>query len=42
MLRGRGVDAAIVDPNDEGLMQIAKASDVLLNQKLYAHSFLRA
>jgi len=42
MLRGRGVDAAIVDPNDEDLMKIAKASDVLLNQKLYAHSFLRA
>ncbi len=41
MLRGRGVDAAIVDPNDEDLMSIAKATDVLLNQKLYAHSFLR-
>lgn len=41
MLRGRGVDAAIVDPNDEDLMKIAKATDVLLNQKLYAHSFLK-
>lgn len=42
MLRGRGVDAAIVDPNDSELMSVAKATDVLLNQKLYAHSFLRA
>jgi 5-methyltetrahydrofolate corrinoid/iron sulfur protein methyltransferase len=42
MLLGRGLDAAIVDPNDEELMKVVKASEVLLNQKLYAHSFLRA
>lgn len=42
MLLGRGLDAAIVDPNDEELMRIVKAAEVLLNQKLYAHSFLRA
>jgi 5-methyltetrahydrofolate corrinoid/iron sulfur protein methyltransferase len=42
MLLGRGLDAAIVDPNDELLMKVLKASDVLLNKKLYAPSFLRA
>jgi 5-methyltetrahydrofolate corrinoid/iron sulfur protein methyltransferase len=42
MLLGRGLDAAIVDPNDEQLMKMVKASEVLLNQKLYAHAFLRA
>jgi 5-methyltetrahydrofolate corrinoid/iron sulfur protein methyltransferase len=41
MLLGRGLDAAIVDPNDEELMKVVKAAEVLLNQKLYAHSFLR-
>ncbi len=42
MLLGRGLDAAIVDPNDVDLMKVVKASEVLLNQKLYAPSFLRA
>jgi len=42
MLLGRGLDAAIVDPNDEQLMKVVKTSEVLLNQKLYAHAFLRA
>jgi 5-methyltetrahydrofolate corrinoid/iron sulfur protein methyltransferase len=42
MLLGRGLDAAIVDPNDDELMKVVKASEVLLNQRLYAHSFLRA
>lgn len=42
MLLGRGLDAAIVDPNDSELMNVVKAAEVLLNQKLYAHSFLRA
>ncbi len=42
MLLGRGLDAAIVDPNDVELMQVVKAAEVLLNQKLYAPSFLRA
>lgn len=41
MLLGRGLDAAIVDPNDAELMKIVKAAEVLLNQKLYAHSFLK-
>jgi 5-methyltetrahydrofolate corrinoid/iron sulfur protein methyltransferase len=42
MLLGRGLDAAIIDPNDPEMMKVVKASEVLLNQKLYAHSFLRA
>jgi 5-methyltetrahydrofolate corrinoid/iron sulfur protein methyltransferase len=42
MLLGRGLDAAIVDPNDDELMKVVKASEVLLNQRLYAHSFLKA
>jgi 5-methyltetrahydrofolate corrinoid/iron sulfur protein methyltransferase len=42
MLLGRGLDAAIVDPNDVDLMRVVKASEVLLNQRLYAPSFLRA
>lgn len=42
MLLGRGLDAAIVDPNDGELMKVVKATEVLLNQRLYAHSFLRA
>jgi len=41
MLLGRGLDAAIVDPNDIELMKVVKASEVLLNQRLYAHSFLK-
>lgn len=42
MLLGHGLDAAIVDPNDVELMKVVKASEVLLNQRLYAPSFLRA
>jgi len=41
MLLGRGLDAAIVDPNDVELMKVVKAAEVLLNQRLYAHSFLK-
>jgi len=41
MLMGRGLDAAIVDPLDVDLMNTVKAGDVLLNKKLYAHSFLK-
>ena len=42
MLLGRGLDAAIVDLTDAELMRVVKASEVLLNQKLYAPSFLKA
>lgn len=41
MLIGRGLDAAIVDTLDADLMSTVKAAEVLLNRKLYAHSFLK-
>ena len=41
MLLGRGLDAAIVDALDVDLMNTVKAAEVLLNKKLYAHSFLK-
>jgi 5-methyltetrahydrofolate corrinoid/iron sulfur protein methyltransferase len=42
MLMGAGLTAAIMDPNDEELMKIAKTGDILLNKKLYAHDYLQA
>lgn len=42
MLMANGLDSAIMDPNDGELMAIVKASEVLLNKKLYADDFLRA
>ncbi|TET91965.1 MAG: dihydropteroate synthase DHPS [Methanomassiliicoccales archaeon] len=42
MLMASGLDSAIMDPNDTELVAAIKASEVLLNQKLYADDFLRA
>lgn len=42
MMMGRGLDAAIVDPLDVELMNTVKAAEILLNKRLYAHSFLKA
>ncbi|MDD1765927.1 MAG: dihydropteroate synthase [Methanomassiliicoccales archaeon] len=42
MLMGAGLTAAICDPEDEELMKIIKAGQVLLNEKLYCDAFLRA
>ncbi|MCJ7516337.1 MAG: dihydropteroate synthase [Methanomassiliicoccales archaeon] len=42
MLMGAGLTAAICDPEDEELMKIFKAGQVLLNEKLYCDAFLRA
>jgi 5-methyltetrahydrofolate corrinoid/iron sulfur protein methyltransferase len=42
MLMGAGLTAAICDPEDEELMEIMKAGQVLLNEKLYCDDFLRA
>lgn len=42
MLMGAGLSAAICDPEDEALMEIVKAGQVLLNEKLYCDDFLRA
>jgi 5-methyltetrahydrofolate corrinoid/iron sulfur protein methyltransferase len=41
MLMGAGLSAAICDPEDEELMKIVKAGQVLLNEKLYCDDFLR-
>lgn len=41
MLLAYGLDSAIMDPNDKELMAAAKASEILLNKKLYADDFLR-
>jgi 5-methyltetrahydrofolate corrinoid/iron sulfur protein methyltransferase len=41
MLMGAGLTAAIMDPNDEELMKVAKTGDILLNKKLYAHGYLQ-
>ncbi len=41
MLMGAGLTAAIMDPNDEELMKIAKTGDILLNKSLYAHDYLQ-
>lgn len=42
MLMNRGLDAAILDPLDEDLMNIIKTAEILLNKRLYAHAFLKA
>ncbi len=42
MLMGSGLTAAICDPEDEELMKIIKAGQILLDQKLYADDFLKA
>jgi 5-methyltetrahydrofolate corrinoid/iron sulfur protein methyltransferase len=42
MLMGAGLTAAICDPEDEDLMRIIKAGQILLNEKLYCDDFLRA
>jgi len=41
MLMGAGLTAAICDPEDEELMKVIKAGQVLLNEKLYCDGFLR-
>jgi 5-methyltetrahydrofolate corrinoid/iron sulfur protein methyltransferase len=41
MLMGAGLTAAICDPEDEELMRMVKAGQVLLNEKLYCDDFLR-
>lgn len=42
MLMGAGLSAAILDPEDEELMKVLKAGQILLNEQLYADDFLRA
>jgi len=40
MLMGTGLTAAIADPEDKELMKVAKAGEILLNEKLYCDDFL--
>ncbi len=42
MLMGAGLSAAICDPEDQELMDVLKAGQVLRNERLYADDFLRA
>lgn len=41
MLAGAGLSAAIMDPEDDDLMDVLKTSDVLLNKRLYCSDYLR-
>lgn len=42
MLVGAGLTSAIMDPEDKQLMDVAKTTDILLNNKLYCSDYLRA
>lgn len=42
MLAGAGLTSAIMDPEDKQLMDVAKTTDILLNNKLYCSDYLRA
>lgn len=42
MLMGAGLSAAILDPEDQSLMETVKTCQVLRNEKLYCDDFLRA
>jgi 5-methyltetrahydrofolate corrinoid/iron sulfur protein methyltransferase len=42
MALGFGLDAAILDPLDQGLMDSAVAADLILNKQIYCDNFLKA
>jgi 5-methyltetrahydrofolate corrinoid/iron sulfur protein methyltransferase len=42
MLIAYGLDSAIMNPSDTDLMNAVRTSEILLNQKLYCDSYLRA
>jgi 5-methyltetrahydrofolate corrinoid/iron sulfur protein methyltransferase len=42
MLMAYGLDSAIMNPSDTELMNALRTSEILLNQKLYCDSYLRA
>ena len=42
MARGSGLDAAIMDPLDSELMDVAITTDLLCGQTIYCDSFLEA
>lgn len=41
MLMAHGLDAAILNPKDEGIMDAIKTAEILLNKKLYCDSYLK-
>lgn len=41
MAAAAGLDAAILDPTDRGLMESLYAADILLNRNIYCESFLK-
>ena len=41
MLAGAGLSAAIMDPEDDDLMNTVKTSDILLDRSLYCNDYLR-
>jgi 5-methyltetrahydrofolate corrinoid/iron sulfur protein methyltransferase len=41
MAMALGCDAAIVDPNDKDLMDVIRTASILLNQEIYAESYLQ-
>ena len=42
MLCAHGLTAAIMDPFDEDLMNVAKTCEIMMNEKLYADDYLKA
>jgi 5-methyltetrahydrofolate corrinoid/iron sulfur protein methyltransferase len=41
MMMANGLDSAIMDPSDRELVQAIRTAEILLNEKLYAHDYLR-
>jgi 5-methyltetrahydrofolate corrinoid/iron sulfur protein methyltransferase len=41
MLMANGLDSAIMDPSDNDLVMAVRTGEILLNNKLYAHDYLR-
>ena len=41
MLAGAGLSAAIMDPEDDELMNVVKTADILLDKSLYCNDYLR-
>jgi 5-methyltetrahydrofolate corrinoid/iron sulfur protein methyltransferase len=41
MLMSHGLEAAIVDVEDQDLVAAMKTAEILLNQKLYADDYLK-
>ncbi|UCH89085.1 MAG: dihydropteroate synthase DHPS, partial [Thermoplasmata archaeon] len=41
MLMANGLDSAIMDPSDTELVAAVRTGEILMNNKLYAHDYLR-